>query len=59
MTISLRDKSKVSYHSLLIATIALFCRGSFITNSMHLSPNLELSKHRRDLLFSVWLENKK
>lgn len=32
MTISLRDKSKVGYHFLLIATIALFCTGSFITN---------------------------
>lgn len=59
MTIFLRDKTKIDYHPLLIETIALFYRVSFIANSMHLSPNLELSKHRKDLLFSVWPENKK
>lgn len=58
MTISLRDKSNVGYHALLIATIALFYICSFVANSLHLSLNLELPKHREDL-FSVRPENKK
>lgn len=51
MAISLRDKSNVCYHPLLIATIALCYKGSFIANNLHPSPNLELPKHWKYLLF--------
>lgn len=51
MAISLRDKSSVGYHPLLIATIALCYKGSFIANNLHPSANLELPEHWKDLLF--------
>ena len=59
MAISFRDKSNVGYHPLLIATIVLFYKGSFIAHSLHMSPNLEWPKYRKDLLFSVCPESKR